>query len=329
MTDRSRWRRWIRRFGIAALFVAAALLGTTAGVLFAFADDLPQISALDDYSPGIITRVLGRDGAVVGEFATERRQIVAFEDIPPVLRHAIIAAEDGDFMTHGGLKVDRMILAAVRDLLTRSRTPGRSTITQQLSRQLFPEAVGFERSWTRKAKETLVALQIEKRYTKNEILTMYCNKVAWGHRAFGVQAASQLYFGKPAKELTLGEAATIAGMLPAPQRYNPYTSMEAATRRRNYTLDRMVAERYLSAADADAEKAKPIVTRGQPSPPASIAPYLLDSLRTQLEERYGAKAVYEVHNHHNFAWLEEHFGRTFWVVRKGCTPARPGQALPR
>jgi penicillin-binding protein 1A len=297
VTEPRRWKRWIRRFGIIALFVAAAVLGTAAGVLFAFTDDLPAISALDDYSPGIITKVLGRDGSVIGEFATERRQIVAFEDIPVVLRQAIMAAEDKEFMTHGGIHPVLMAWAAMNDVLSKRRTPGRSTITQQLARQLFPEAVGFERAGMagriRKVKEALVALQIEKRYSKNEILTMYCNKVAWGNRAFGVEAASQIYFGKRAKELTLNEAATIAGLLPAPQRYNPYTNVKAAIARRNYTLDQMADEGYITPADAATEKAKPIVTRGQPSPPTSAAPYLLDSLRTQLEEQYGAKAVYE------------------------------------
>ena len=189
------------------MFVAAAVLGTAAGVLFAFSDDLPQISALDDYSPGIITRVLGRDGSVVGEFATERRQIVSYEEIPPVVRHAIISAEDGEFMKHGGIHPILMAWAAINDVLARGRTPGRSTITQQLARQLFPETVGFERAGMagriRKVKEALVALQIEKRYSKPEIFTMYSNKVAWGNRAFGIEAAARLYFGKSAKEVTL------------------------------------------------------------------------------------------------------------------------------
>jgi len=285
--------RLARSFGIAALFLAAALFGTASGVVFALVDDLPQISALDDYSPGTITRVLGRDGSVVGDFATERRTIVSYDDIPEVLRQAIISAEDGDFFRHGGLKADRMILAFIQDRISSRRTPGRSTITQQLARQLFPESVGFERSPIRKIKETLVALQIEKRYTKAEILTMYCNKVAWGNRAFGVEAASQLYFDKPAKALTLDEAATIAGILPAPQRFNPYTNMKAAIYRRNYTLDRMADEGYITREAAAAAKDRPIVTRGQPSPPASIAPYFLESIRTDLEERYGAKALYE------------------------------------
>jgi penicillin-binding protein 1A len=283
----------VRSFGIAALFLVAALLGTAGGVLFAFAGDLPAITALDDYSPGTITRVLGRDGSVIGSFATERRQIVTYDQISPRLREAIISAEDGDFMHHGGIEAGHMILAYIQDRLWRRHTPGRSTITQQLARQLFPESVGFERTPERKIKEALVALQIEKRYTKQEILTMYCNKVAWGYGTYGVEAASQFYFNKSAKDVTLGEAATIAGILPSPQRWNPFSNMKAAVVRRNYTLDNMVENGYITADQAAAAKKAPIVTRGEPSRPASVAPYFLEAIRQQLDDRYGSKAVYE------------------------------------
>jgi penicillin-binding protein 1A len=282
-----------RTFGLATLFIVTALLGTAGGVVFAFMGDLPEIEALDDYSPGVITRVLGRNGSVVGEFATERRQVIAYDQIPDVLKHAIIAAEDQEFLTHGGFHPLLMARAAVEDVLSSRRTPGRSTITQQLARQLFPESLGFERAWVRKLKEALVAIQIEKRYTKEEILTLYCNKVAWGYRTYGVEAASQLYFGKRARDLTLDEAATIAGMLPAPQRLNPFSNIEAARGRRGYTLDRMVDEGYITAQEGEEAKARPITTRGQPSQPPSIAPYLMETIREQLEERYGAKALYE------------------------------------
>ena len=288
----------IRSFGIVAMFVAAALAGTAGGVLFAFVGDLPAISALDDWSPATITRVYGRDGSLVGDFATERRQIVGYDDIPVVLRQAIMSAEDGDFMEHGGLKVGRMMLAAlqvVRDKLFSSgtRTPGRSTITQQLARQLFPDSVGFERSPERKIKEALVALQIEKRYTKPEIFTMYCNKVYWGHGVYGVEAASRLYFGKSVKDITLDEAAMIGGIIQGHQRQSPYVNMDAALRRRNYTLGRMAEEGYLTAEEAEAAKKRPIVTRGEPTRPQSMAPYFLESVRQHLEEKYGAQAVYE------------------------------------
>src|SRR5690606_21902283 len=199
--------RLLRGFGIVVLFLATAVAGTAGGVLFAFAGDLPEIEALDDYTPGVITRVIGRDGSIVGEFASERRQIIGYDDIPLVLRQAIMAAEDQDFETHGGIHPLLMAWAAVNDVVSTRRTPGRSTITQQLARQLFPESLGFERAWIRKIREALVAIQIEKRYTKEEIFTMYCNKVAWGYRTYGVEAASQLYFGKSARDLTLEEAA--------------------------------------------------------------------------------------------------------------------------
>src|SRR5215471_11412016 len=195
----------IRSFGLAALFLAAALFGIASGVLFAFVGDLPQISALDDYSPSTISRVVARDGSVVGEFATERRQLVTYDQIPPVLRNAIISAEDASFFRHSGLSVERILITAAKDVLHR-RLYGASTLTQQLARKLF---LTDDKTPERKIKEALLTLQIEKRYTKQEIFTMYCNKMYWGHRAYGVEAASQLYFQKHVGELTLGEAAMI------------------------------------------------------------------------------------------------------------------------
>src|SRR5918996_4148481 len=132
-----------RQATIAALFIVAALLGTLSGVVFAYADDLPLISALDDYSPHTITRVLGRDGAVIGDFAVERRSVVTYHQIPEVLRNAIVAAEDDGFFDHAGLSISRMVLALVRDIIAPGKTPGGSTLTQQLARNLFPATIGF------------------------------------------------------------------------------------------------------------------------------------------------------------------------------------------
>jgi penicillin-binding protein 1A len=292
-----RTRNLVRGFGIVALLIAAALFGIASGVLFAFVGDLPQISALDDYSPSTISRVLGRDGAVVGEFASERRQIVTYEQIPPVLRNAILSVEDATFFSHSGLRVERIVVAAVKDVLRRRLQSGASTLTQQLARNLFPTTIGFERGGfaglERKIKEALVAIQIEKRYTKQEIFTMYCNKQFWGHQSYGVEAASELYFAKHVWELNLDEAALIAGIIQGNQRQSPYVNPKAALVRRNITLDRMATEGYITRADADAAKARPIVTRGQPSAPRSIAPYFVEQLRIQLEDKYGAKALYE------------------------------------
>jgi penicillin-binding protein 1A len=287
----------IRSFGIAALFLAAALFGIAGGVTFAFVGDLPEISALDDYAPGTITRVLGRDGTVVGELATERRQLVTYDQIPPVLRNAIVSVEDETFFTHSGLRVERIAIAALKNVFQGRVAGGASTLTQQLARNLFPTSVGFERSGLggleRKIKEAIVAIQIEKRYTKQEIFTMYCNKMFWGHQSYGVESASQLYFAKPVSDLTLDEAALIAGIIQGNQRQSPYKDMKAALARRNWTLERMARVGHITREDADAAKKRPIVTLGQPSAPRTIAPYFVEQIRIQLEDKYGPKALLE------------------------------------
>jgi penicillin-binding protein 1A len=282
--------RLVRSFGIVALFLSAALAGTAGGILFAFAGDLPAISALDDYSPGTITRVLGRDGSVVGDFATERRVIVSYEQIPPVLRNAILSAEDADFFQHGGVNVKRIGITAVKRLLGLQKYGGASTLTQMLTRKLF---LTDEQTPERKIKEAILAIQIEKRYTKEEIFTMFCNKIYWGHGAYGAEAASRLYFAKSVSDVTLDEAALLAGIIQGHQRQSPYVNMRAALTRRNYALDRMATEGYITRAEADAAKKRPIVTRGEPSRTPSIAPYFVETVRIHLEDQYGAKAVNE------------------------------------
>jgi len=288
--------RYARHAGIAALFVAAALLGTLSGVMFAYSDDLPEVSALDNYAPNTITRVLGKDGKVVGEFAVERRMVIRYNDIPANLRNAILSAEDSGFFEHSGLSISRMVMALMKDIVTRGRSPGGSTITQQLTRNVFPAEIGFavgNRSWERKIKESLVAIRIEKRYTKEEIFTFYCNQIYFGHGAYGVEAASQLYFHKPAKDLKLEEAATIAGIIQGNVRQSPFVNPEATKRRRNYALERMAEEGFITHDVANTTKELPVVVAGDPSGETSVAPYFLEEVRKYLEAKYGAKALYE------------------------------------
>ena len=280
----------VRQAGVAMLFIAVALAGTLAGVLFAYADDLPQISALDGYVPNTITRVIGKDGSVIGEFATERRVVIGYQDIPVRLRQAILAAEDAQFFEHVGLSAQRIILTLIKDVMERRLAAGASTLTQQLTRKLF---LNDEKTWERKIKEAILAIQIEKRYTKEEIFTFYCNQMYFGHGAYGVEAASQLYFRKPAKDLTLEEAALIAGILQGNVRQSPYVNPEAARRRRNYALERMADEGFIAREESQAAQQKPIVTRGEPGQETSIAPYYLEEVRKYLEAKYGAKALYE------------------------------------
>jgi penicillin-binding protein 1A len=294
--------RIARHAVVAALFCTAALLGIVSGLLFAYAGDLPRVTALDDYAPSTITRVYAAGGEVVGQFATERRMVIGYEDIAPRLRQAIISAEDAGFDSHVGLSMSRILITVVRDVFDgirdmfagrSSRPAGASTLTQQLARNLFPEDIGFQVSLERKIKEAIVAVQIEKRYTKREILTFYANHIPFGHGTYGVESAARLYFGKSAKDVSLEEAALLAGIVQRPARQNPFVDVTAATRRRNYALQRMADEGYLSQAEADAAMQKPVVVKGQPRPERSEAPFFVEEIRKHLEQRFGAKQLYE------------------------------------
>ncbi len=282
--------RVARQATVFLLFLLTIVLGAVSGVLFAFAGDLPQISALDDYAPSTITRIHASNGEVVGEFATQRRTVVTYDEISPLLRNAIIAAEDKDFDKHVGLSVPRILATLVKDILERRKAGGASTITQQLARNLF---LTFEKTWERKIKEAILAIQIEKRYTKREILTMYCNTIYFGHGAYGVEAAARLYFGKSAKALALEEAALIAGIIQGNVRQSPYINPEAAMRRRNYALQRMAEEAFITEAQATTAKASPVKTAGLPTQPYSPSPYFVEEVRQQLEASFGAKQLYE------------------------------------
>jgi penicillin-binding protein 1A len=288
--------RVARQAGFVALFVLAAILGTLSGVLFAYMDDLPQISALDSYQPSTITRLFARDGQVIAEFAVERRVVVDYDDIAPVLRQAILASEDADFEQHFGLSVSRIVITALRDVFYGQRY-GASTITQQVARMLFLSEYMrggvFERSFERKIKEAIVAIQLEKRYTKREIFTFYANHVTMGHGAYGVEAGARLYFSTSAKDVTLEEAATLAAIVQTPARLSPFVNPgQARARRDNYVLARMADEGFITREEADAAAGRPLEVRGQPTPGASIAPYFAEDIRKVLEQKYTADALY-------------------------------------
>ena len=283
-----------RNAGIVALFIVAAMLGVLSGVLFAYAGDLPQVSALDNYMPSTITRISASSGQVIGEFATQRRVVVGNDDINPLLRQAIVATEDAEFDRHFGVNIWRIAAAAVTDIIERRRAQGASTLTQQLARNLKDQfGLTNEKSFERKIREAILAIQIEKRYTKREIFTIYCNQMYLGHGAYGVEAASRLYFNKSNKELNLEEAALIAGIFQTPERQSPFVDVKRATSRRNVVLQRMADEHYITQAVADTAKQKPIVTRGQPTQPPGIAPFFVEEVRKHLERQYGAKVLYE------------------------------------
>ena len=289
--------RLARRAVVALLFLTAALTGTVGGVLFAYGDDLPEISALDDYRPNTITRILASNGDVIGEFATERRVVIGYDDMAPVLRQAIMATEDADFEQHFGLSVSRILMTAAKDVVTGQRA-GASTITQQLARNLFLQATYmkggvYERSLERKIREAILAVQLERRFTKREIFALYANQVPL-HGAYGVEAGARMYFNKSAKDVTLDEAATIAAVIQTPARLSPFVNpARTLARRNNYVLPRMAEEGFVTRqAAADAAK-KPIVLRAPATAERSFAAYFVEDIRKNLEQRFGAAALYE------------------------------------
>ena len=284
---------------IAATIVFAALLGAASGALFANSPDLPVITELDDYAPQTITRVHDRRGEVIGEFATQRRMVVEYDDIPDVLRHAIIAAEDAAFFDHVGFNVPRLAVTLVNNIVSGDlMAAGASTLTMQLARNitLGGAQLGLAKTWQRKLHEAYYTIHIEKRYTKQEIFTLYCNQVWLGtatHAAHGVEAASRLYFGKSVRDLELEEAALIAGILQSPSRLSPLVNLERARARRNYALGRMAEEGFITREEADEASARPVRLSERVERTNSIAPYFIEEVRQHLEHEYGERSLYE------------------------------------
>jgi len=279
----------LRRVVVTALFVAAILGGALIGVFFAFESDLPQVTSLEDFQPNIITQVFASDGSVLGEFAIEKRVVVEFRDIPPVLRNAIVAVEDEDFWKHIGINPWSIPRAALANIRSGRRREGFSTLTMQLTRLLF---LTPEKTYERKIKEVILAFQIEKNFTKEEILTLYCNQIYFGHGNYGVEAASRFYFGKAVKDLALPEAALVAGIAQSPGRQSPIEHPDRATQRRNHVLERMAVEKYVSREEAEAAKQAPLGLRLRKDPP-SIAPHFLEEVRKYLEREYGSQRIYQ------------------------------------
>jgi len=251
-------RKWGKRLLFAAVIIGILGIGTFIGAYKAILENLPSISLLEKFEPNIITSIYAGDGEVIGEYAIEKRIEIPFEEIPEILLQAIIATEDSRFYQHNGIDfrgILRSLKEDVRLIMTPRRLQGGSTISQQLARELF---LHRKQTLRRKLKEVILAFRIEHNYTKQEILTFYCNQFNLGHGAYGVEAAAQLYFDKHASEMNLGEAAMIAGILQLPSFYSPYTNVERTLRRRNHVLGRMIEEGYVDEEEGEEIKAKPL-----------------------------------------------------------------------
>ncbi|HXV12747.1 MAG TPA: PBP1A family penicillin-binding protein [Candidatus Krumholzibacteria bacterium] len=281
------WRRWTPR----QLALGAAVL--VAGVLFSayqyFASDLPSTSRLEMIEPTLKTVVYGADSTVVGEFFVEDRALVPLADLPPHMVDAFVSVEDRKFYSHWGVDLFGIMRAVVKNVMAGETVQGGSTITQQLGRNLFDM---FEDTLTRKIKEAMLAMRIERAYSKDEILEMYLNQIYFGGGAHGVEAAAQTFFGKSARELTVGESSLLAGLPKNPSRYSPINHPENAMQRRTVVLNAMVDTRKLTRAEADSIDATPVNIRPGKVGRSEFAAYFLETIRQYLEEKYGADRIY-------------------------------------
>ena len=299
------WRRsmrWRRRRRIVrhllAVFAFLILLAMGAAAAAGYvvyqelATDLPDVSALQDYQPSLVTEVYDRHEELIAEFFVEKRRLVHLSEIPDHVRYATVAAEDSRFYSHGGVDyigIGRAVWVNLRAGTTRE---GASTITQQVARNLF---LTRERTLRRKIREAILARRIEQGYDKDSILQIYLNQIFYGHNTYGIEAAAQLYCGKSVADLSLADGAMIAGLPPAPNTYSPLRNPERSLQRRGHVLRRMVAEGYIEAGDAAVAEQEPMCSPGdRPHVTHRVnkAPYFVEHVRQHLEDKYGPTALY-------------------------------------
>ncbi len=273
----------------ALLVLVSALVGATVGLLLVYSTDLPQVDELEHYRPSSITELYDGQGRIIGSFALQRRVIAKYDDYPKILHDALISVEDKDFEKHSGINFWRIFGAAYRDIVAGGRVQGGSTLTMQLSRNLF---LTPDRTLHRKMQEMLMAVQIERRFTKPQIFTLYANQIYLGHGVYGFEAASEFYFSKPAKQLSLGEAAMLAGLPKSPAYYSPITHPDRAIKRRNLVINSMLEDGKITAQQATDARNQPVELK-LAHDPGLLAPYFVEEIRRYLENKYGSDQVHE------------------------------------
>src|SRR5499425_1608855 len=276
----------LRRLLLVLGVLVLAVVGAVVGVFLWFSRGLPSVEALRDYRPPQVTKVTCADGNVCAEYFFERRTLVDATTLPAHVRNAFLAAEDADFYRHEGLDYLGMVRAGIKALLPGGHLTGASTITQQACRNLL---LSQERKLSRKIREWILNPRMERALTKDQILNLYLNQIYFGHNRYGVEEASLYYFGKHASELSVAEAAMLAGVVQQPERINPVTSLTRAKARQAYVLGQMVKHGLLPARDHDAALKATVVLGPRPPPP--VGPYYVEEIRRMLVSRYGDTAV--------------------------------------
>jgi penicillin-binding protein 1A len=277
------------RVTFAVLLLLAVISGSLTGLMLVYSVDLPQIEDLERYHPETTTELLDVHGHVFGSFALERRKVVPYTAISPLLRQAVISIEDKNFESHWGINLVRVAGAAYHDLISNGRGQGASTITMQLARDLF---LSPQRTFRRKLQEVFLSIQIERTFTKEQIFALYANQIYLGQGVFGFEAGANYYFSKHASDLTLPEAALLAGLPKGPVAYSPITSPDRAFRRRNVVINAMLEDGVITAVQANTAKSAPLGLHIQP-PANSVAPWFIEEVRRELERQFGSEQVHE------------------------------------
>lgn len=271
------------------VLIAGSVSGIIAGAFFAFTHDLPQIRSLESFTPSAVTRIYSADKVLLAELFIEKRKPVPLKLIPYYLKAALIATEDRNFYKHSGVDLKGILRAIIRDIQAGEFVEGASTITQQLSKTLF---LTPRKTIVRKIKEAILAFQLERRYTKDEILELYLNQVYFGSSAYGVESAAGIFFGKAVKDLGLAECALIAGMPKAPSRYSPMVNKELSVKRRNTVLRQMKDTGIITAAVYHEALKEPLNTRKKDKNSIK-APYFVEYVKELLEEPLGSSLLYK------------------------------------